>query len=166
METNRSKEYMAGGGCILPCGGPMSEQLPPPTDQGKMWAMLSYGSFFFGFPLGVIPLLQRDDPYALRHAKHATAVWLAVFGISLVLALIYSFVSMVTCGLGALVMLPILVLPVPWAMAVAIHGLVITLNGQSDDPMGTFGLGDLLFGSITVKLPDEAPKQLPPTPPA
>ena len=88
-----------------------------------------------------------------------------MFVISLALALIYSFVSMATCGIGGLLMLPILVLPIPWAMVVAIHGIVITLNAQPDDPIGTFGLGELMFGSITVKLPDEAPGQLPPTPP-
>jgi len=129
-----------------------------------MWAMLSYGSFFFGFPLGVIPLLQRDDPYALRHAKHATAVWLVVFGLSMVLMFAYTVISFVTCGFGAL-LFPMVLLPVPWAMVVAIHGLIISANGQPDDPIGTFGLGELMFGSITPKLPDEAPKQIPPTPP-
>jgi hypothetical protein len=142
----------------------MSEVQQPPSDQGKVWAMLSYASFFFGFPLGVIPLLQRDDPYALRHAKHATAVWLAVFGLSITLGIAYTALSFVTCGVGA-ILFPMVLLPVPWAMLVGIHGLVITINGQPDDPIGTFGLGELMFGSITLKLPDEAPKQIPPTPP-
>src|SRR4051794_18319170 len=97
VETSRSREYMTDRGCILPRGGPMSEVPAPPSDQGKMWAMLSYAGFFFGFPVCVIPLLQRDDPYALRHAKHATAVWLGVFGLTIVLGFVYTMVSFVTC---------------------------------------------------------------------
>ena len=122
---------------------------PPPSDQGKLWAIVSYASFFVGFPLGVVPLLTRDDPYALHHAKHATAVWLVVFGLTTILAVLYTALSFVTCGMGA-ILFPIVLLPVPWAAVVGIHGLVITLNGQWDEPIGTFGLGDQLFGSIAL----------------
>lgn len=132
-----------------------------PSDQGKMWAALSYGSFFVGFPLGVIPLLQRDDDFALFHAKHATAVWLATFVLGLVLVFVYTVISFVTCGFGSL-LFPILFVPLPWAMVVSIHGLVLSLNGQLEEPMGAFGLGDLMFGQITLK---EPPPQLPPPPP-
>ena len=139
----------------------MDDALPAPTEQGKMWAMLSYGSFFFGFPLGVLPLLQRDDPYALKHAKDATAVWLVVFGLTMVLGFLYTVISFVTCGFGAL-LFPMILLPFPWAMLVAIHGLVIAINGQWDAPLGTFGLGEMMFGNLALKTPDEAPRQIPP----
>jgi hypothetical protein len=142
----------------------MSESRPAPNDQAKMWAALSYGSFFIGFPLGVIPLVQRDDPYALHHAKKATAVWLVSFVLGMVLAFAYTFISFATCGFGA-ILFPMVLLPVPWVMAVAIHGLVISLNGQWDEPIGVFGLGDLMFSSITPKALDEPPQLLPPGPP-
>ncbi|MEQ1572359.1 MAG: hypothetical protein ABMA64_42445, partial [Myxococcota bacterium] len=125
-----------------------------------MWAILSYGSFFFGIPLGIVPIVQRDDPYALRHAKTATAVWLISMGLGVVLFMVYLGISFATCGMGSLFVFPMLVLPVPWVMTVAIHGLVITMNGQWDEPMGGFGLGEALFSSVTPKAPpllDAAP---------
>lgn len=123
------------------------------SDNAKMFAALSYGGFFFGFPLGVIPLLQRDDEFSLFHARHATAVWLVSLVLFTVLSAFYSFVTFVTCGVGAIAF-PILLLPVPWVMVVAIHGLLLSLNGEQREPMGVFGLGDLMFSGIQVKLPE------------
>lgn len=142
----------------------MSDQRPPVTDQGKMWAALSYGSFFLGFPLGVIPLIQRDDAYALYHAKHATAVWLAVFVLTTVLGVVFTILSMVTCGFGA-ILFPMVLIPIPWALVVGIHGLVISMNGEWQEPIGVFGLGDMLFGSIEPKAIDEKPASASPPPP-
>lgn len=143
----------------------MSDQEPPATDQGKLWAALSYGGFFLGFPLGVIPLIQRDDAFALYHAKHATAVWLAVFVASTVLGVLLTIVSAVTCGFGAL-LFPLVLLPVPWAMVVGIHGLLLTMNGEWKEPIGAFGLGQILFGQIEPRsLTEKAPPPAPPPPP-
>jgi uncharacterized protein len=130
----------------------------PPTEQGKLWAILSYAGFFVGLPLALVPLIARDDPYALRHAKTATAVWLGAFALSIALVMLYAVISVVTCGIGA-VLFPMLFLPAPWAVIVAIHGLVLALNGAWEEPIGGFGLGETLFGSIDVK-PD---RRLPPT---
>lgn len=147
----------------------MSDLGGPVTEQGKLWAALSYGSFFIGFPLGIIPMIQRDDAYALYHAKHATAVWLAVFVATSVLGILYPIVSMVTCGFGA-ILFPMLLLPVPWALVVGIHGLVIAMNGEWQEPVGAFGLGEMMFGSIRPKaidtdLPPPPPRSPPPPPP-
>jgi len=38
------------------------------SDRSKMPAAMSYGSFFLGIPLGVVPLFMRDDPFAFVHA--------------------------------------------------------------------------------------------------
>lgn len=124
-------------------GGPVSE-------QGKLWAILSYAGFFIGLPLGIIPLVMRDDAFALRHAKTATAVWLGAFGATIALSMIFGVITAVTCGLGA-VLFPILFLPAPWALVVGIHGLVLAVNGSWDEPIGGLRLGDKLFGSIEVK---------------
>lgn len=141
----------------------MTDPVPPVTDNGKLWAAISYGSFFVGFPLGVIPLLQRDDAYALHHAKSATAVWLAVFVMTIVLAALYTVLTVVTCGFGAM-FFPMLLVPVPWALLVGIHGIVLSLNGEWTEPLGVFGLGEKLFASIHVKSPDELPGPPPPPP--
>lgn len=135
-----------------------------PTEQGKMWAAVSYGSFFIGFPLGVIPLIQRDDAFALYHAKTATAVWLVAFVVGVVMAFVYTVISFVTCGFGS-ILFPIILLPVPWTMVVSIHGLILALNGQTEEPMGGFGLGEMMFGQLTLKEKDQLPGP-PPAPPA
>jgi hypothetical protein len=145
----------------------VSETGSPPSDNGKLWAALSYGGFFFGLPVGIVPLLQRDDPYALKHAKTATAVWLGVFILSMVLTLIYTVLSFVTCGFGA-ILFPMLLLPLPWGMLVGIHGLLLSLNGSWDEPMGGFGLGEKLFATLTLKdggSPPLFPPSKPPPPP-
>jgi hypothetical protein len=134
------------------------------TEQGKLMAALSYGSFFFGVPLGVLPLIQRDDPFALFHAKHATAVWLVTLVATVALTLVYSLITFVTCGFGG-ILFPILLLPFPWALTVAVHGLVLSMNGQYQEPLGAFGLGELMFGSIQLKEPSAQLQSQPPPPP-
>lgn len=140
----------------------MSEMGSPPSDNGKLLAALSYGGLFFGLPVGVIPLLQRDDPYALKHGKIATAVWLGVFVLSFVMGILYSVIATVTCGLGA-ILFPILFLPWGWGLVVGGHGLMITLNAKDEEPIGSFGLGEKLFATLTLQ--DKDQPKLPPTPP-
>lgn len=129
-----------------------------PSDQGKMWAAVSYGSFFFGFPLGVIPLALRDDEFALYHARHATAVWVLHFALIMILTMVLSVISFVTCGLGGL-LFPILLVPAAMGAVTSIHGVVLALNGERQEPMGGLGLGEMLFSTITLK------DKMPPTPP-
>lgn len=151
----------------------MSETGSPPSDNGKLWAALSYVGIFMGLPIGAIPLLQRDDAYALRHGKTATAVWLGVFGLSIIFSLVYSAIVTITCGFGFF-LLPMVMLPWLWGAVVGGHGLLITMNGQWDEPIGGFGLGERLFPSILLKEggpplisshPSPPPAPPPPPPP-
>jgi hypothetical protein len=121
-----------------------------PTDQGKMWAAVSYAGFLFGLPLGIIPMIQRDDAFALFHAKQATAVWLVTFVSAVVLSIVVTVVSIVTCGFGA-ILYPLVFLPGLWLFAVGIHGLILSINGEAREPIATFGLGEKIFGSIKTK---------------
>jgi hypothetical protein len=132
--------------------------LDPVSDQGKTWAIASYAGLLFGLPIGLIPLIQRNDRYALQHAKTATAVWLGTFAGSIALFMIYAVITAVTCGFGS-VLLPIVGLPWVWSVVVGVHGLVLSINGSWDEPIGGFGFGESFFGSI-----DERPSgRLPPT---
>ncbi|MBX2800658.1 MAG: hypothetical protein KTR31_23460 [Myxococcales bacterium] len=128
------------------------------TQDGKMWALVSYGSFFLGLPLGVIPMLQRDDPYALHHGKIATSVWLVTM-----LVMVGSFVitfplAFCTMGLSTIVTVPLTMLFLLWPLVVTVHGIVLTLNGDWSEPIGAMGLGDRFFSSIDVKdsLPEDS----------
>ena len=126
------------------------DSLTPPSDQGKMWAAVSYAGFLFGLPLGIIPMIQRDDAFALYHAKIATAVYLVTFVSVLVLSIVVTILSVVTCGIGS-VLYVLLFLPWLWAFVVGIHGLILSLNGKREEPIASFGLGDKIFGSIKPK---------------
>jgi hypothetical protein len=120
------------------------------SEQGKLWAAASYGSFFFGFPIGIIPLIQRDDAFALHHAKHATAVWLSsiagVLGLFTLAFVLFFF----TFGISNFIFIPIIFLFMLWPMITTIHGVILSLNGDWSEPWGAFGLGDTFFGNLDV----------------
>ncbi|MDP2305395.1 MAG: hypothetical protein Q8P18_05165 [Pseudomonadota bacterium] len=113
----------------------------PITQEGRTWAYLSYASVFVGFPLFVVPFIQRNDAFALYHAKQAAVAYL----LWVVLLMVYFTISMVTCGLGFF-LFPMVMLPyVPM-----IHGFILVSNGEQTEPIGVLGFGDSLFAGVTV----------------
>ena len=135
--------------------GTMNELEQTVTDEGRLWAILSYAGFLVGLPLGIIPMVMRNDAYALHHGKIATTVYLAALATSMAVFVLGTIVSFVTCGLGSILMIPALLLVAAWPLTTAIHGLVITLNREWAEPLGDFGLAERLFGSL--QLDDRAP---------
>ncbi len=114
------------------------------SEAGRMWAFASYASLFVGLPLFLVPMIQRDNAFALHHARHAAACFLAFVA----LALGVGVFSLITCGIGA-VAFPLALLPyVP-----AVHGLMLVSEGKWAEPWGLFGVGDRLFASMTLKPP-------------
>ncbi|MEL6178832.1 MAG: hypothetical protein AAFS10_07755 [Myxococcota bacterium] len=118
------------------------------TQNGRIWAAISYGSHFVGLPLGIIPLILRDDAYAMHHARHAVAVYLGTLVIGLVVGAVASPLIFCTFGLSIFVLIPFLIVLALWPILHAVHGLVLSIHGQWGEPIGTFGLGDWLFGSL------------------
>jgi uncharacterized membrane protein len=100
--------------------------------------------------------LLRDDRFALFHAKNATAVFLLTIVSSIVLSVVISVIAAVTCGIGSILYILVFV-PWLWMVVVGIHGLILSLNGQQQEPIAVFGLGEKVFGSIKPKdaLPGE-----------
>ena len=107
------------------------------SDQGKLWATLSYGGHLLGLPLLFAPLIYRDDPFALYHAKHAFDV-LAGLLVSIAVGAVGMFLSIplffVTCGLSTVVVFPLLM---GWIVAIGgwffvpvVHGLLLAQSGQ------------------------------------
>ena len=120
------------------------------SEDGKLWALLSYAGLFFGIPLWVAPLLMRNDAFALHHARQAAVI----FAYGLVLVGVYTFgtiaLSIVTLGILSFLSLccvPVLFLP----LVPTIHGLMLAYNQQWTEPVGMFGLGTKLLGSIQVE---------------
>ncbi len=115
---------------------------PPITQEGRTWAYLSYASMFLGLPLFIVPFIQRNDAFALYHAKQAAVAYLMM----VVLVVLYFAISIVTCGIGTL-LFPMVMLPyVPM-----IHGFVLVSNGEWKEPIGILGLGDKLFGGVKLE---------------
>jgi len=77
---------------------------PEDVEQGKMWALLGY---IIG-PLWIIPLVQRDNAFALYHAKQAMVY-------TIVTLVIVFPISMITCGLGSFLIFPLMY---PWIMGI------------------------------------------------
>lgn len=118
------------------------------TQKGRIWAAVSYGSHFVGLPLGIIPLILREDPYAVHHARHAVAVYFGTVVIGVVAAMITVPLAFCTLGLSTIALLPGLLLLAAWPIIHAVHGLILSLTDSWDEPIGTFGLGDKLFGNV------------------
>lgn len=130
------------------------------SDQGKLWATLSYGGHLLGLPLFFAPLIYRDDPFALYHAKHAFDV-LAGLVLSIAVGIGGMLLSIplffVTCGLSSFVVFPLLMM---WIMAISawfivpiFHGVLLAQGGEWRAPYGTFRLGERLFASVEIHPP-------------
>jgi len=102
-------------------------------------------------PLALIPLIQREDEFALLHARHALANYLAVLVIGGVYVVVTMPLALCTFGLSTFVTLPLVFLLAAWPLVVIVHGLVLSVNGERTEPIGGFGLGEMLFGRVTVK---------------
>ena len=123
------------------------------SQNARIWGLVSYGSHFLGLPLGIIPLIIADDPYAVHHAKHAVAVYLVTLAIGVAASVVITPLVFCTLGMSVFVLLPLLVLFAAWPLIHAIHGLILVLNGSWAEPIGTFGLGDRLFGGLRPSKP-------------
>ena len=42
---------------------------PTPTSDGRTMALVCYASMVVGLPLWLIPFLQKNDAFALRHSS-------------------------------------------------------------------------------------------------
>ena len=103
--------------------------------RGKGLALLSHGSVLFGLPVFLIPLVMRDNRFALHHAK-AAAVNFILF--AAMLALTFG-----TCG----IFLPAMLL----CYVPALVGVVLASSGERAGPFAFGNLGERLFARITVK---------------
>lgn len=112
------------------------------VEAGRTWAYLSYASMFLGFPAFIIPLIQRDNGFALYHARQSAGIYI----LTMILVAIFIVFSFVTCGFGAFAMPVIFLAWIP-----TIHGFVLVSRGEQREPMMLFGLGEKLFGGIKVQ---------------
>ena len=121
------------------------------SDNGKMWAILSYAGMFTGLPIGLVPLVMRDDPYAVEHARHAVGNFVGMTIAVLLVMVLMMPVTMCTFGFGAFLLFPLLMPLVVWPIVTNLHGIALVANEEWVEPIGGFGIGNALFGSIVAK---------------
>lgn len=115
--------------------GPEFNPYPPEDiESGKLMAVLGY----FVSPLWIVPLVQRDNAFALFHAKQAMVYSIAMA----ILGAVIAAVSFVTCGFGAFAAVAIFPFVYPWIM-----GIVYAAQGEYR-PMPWIGGYADHFGSI------------------
>lgn len=131
-----------------PASDPNSGEIPlkpiappgPEVEAGKLMALLSYVFNFLAFPFFLIPLLMKDNPFSLYHARQSMMVWLL------------SIAVYVVCGaLAMTVVLACVAVPlggVVWVLTVVMNimGIVNASKGQYA-PLPVIGkLGEKWFG--------------------
>lgn len=47
------------------------------VDEGRLMAIFSHCSVLFGIPVFVVPMIQRDNEFALHHARAAAVIFIA-----------------------------------------------------------------------------------------
>lgn len=111
---------------------------PPELDdvaQGKLMAVFGYASMLFGLPVFVIPMLTRDNAFALHHAKAAGLSYLGFF--------LASVLTLFTCGLTFPLMFVF--------YATSLVGAVQAANGQLAGPWALGEWAERIFAGIRLK---------------
>lgn len=97
-------------------------------------AMLSHSSVLLGIPLFIIPMLQKDNEFALHHGKAA--------GANFIFFCVAIAVTVFTCGLAFplifVVYIPMLV------------GFVKAINGERAGGWAFGGMGESLFRGVQI----------------
>jgi hypothetical protein len=105
------------------------------AENGQAMAIFAHLSILFGLPVFLVPLLQRNNAFALHHAKAAATI----YGLFLLCAL----ASLITCGLG-----------VPLALLCYVPAVVAIVRAANLQEAGPWGLGDMgerIFSGLEVK---------------
>ncbi len=120
---------------------PSVDALEQEVEEGKTMAILSHASLLFGLPMFMIPMMQRENRFALHHSK-AAAVTFLLFWISAAL-------TFVSCGL----FFPLMLL----CYIPALIGLIQAANGKLAGTWGMGGFGESVFSGLKVP-PEHLPE--------
>ena len=120
---------------------PLRQALAGEIEEGKTLAILSHASLLFGIPLFIVPILTRDNRFALHHAKAA--------GVTFSLFIVSASLTAISCG----IFFPMMLL----CYVPALIGIVQAANGQLAGPWGMGDMAERLLGGLKVP-----PAKLPP----
>lgn len=112
------------------------------VEDGKPMAVLSHMSILFGLPIFLIPIIRRDNAFALHHAKSAMVIFLMFIA-----AFVASFV---TCGLA-----------VPLALLLYVPAIVGVVHAARGEPAGRWALGHLGERLLDIQIDESSESQHP-----
>lgn len=124
-----------------------TEKNPYDIEQGKAMAFVAHAGIIIGLPTCIIPMMQRDNEFALHHAKAAAVNYM--FFLVAIMGVI--FIALITCGIGA-VIAPVIYIPM-------IVGMVNVANGERASGWAFGNIGESIFSGMQIK--DEYRKRLP-----
>lgn len=105
----------------------------PATSNDRMWATLAWASsymFAFVAPIVIMVVFQEKSKYIKYHAIQALVFQAAFLAVNVVVLPVVSFV---TCGVGAVLYLPALCLP--------LYGAYLSWTGQWNGMPGLSNFG-------------------------
>lgn len=122
---------------------PLSPQqlIDQDIESGKALALVSHASLLVGLPLFLIPMVTRDNQFALHHAKAAAVTFGALW--------IAAGLTVVTCGL----LFPLLFL----CYVPMLVGFVKAANGDLAGSWGGGNLGEQIFSGVRLKSDESDP---------
>lgn len=103
---------------------PMS---PGEVKDGKVFAILSYVITIAGIPFWLLPVIIRNNDFALYHAKQAATIWI-VYAIAVAAGVV---VSIVTLGIGACIAMPVLGIIGLGLLVLIVIGALNAINEQA-----------------------------------
>lgn len=110
---------------------------------GKTFAILSYALNFLGLPFFALPLITRDNDFALYHAKQSMIIWLLGI-VSGVISSILAVTVVLACV--SLILIPVVGI---FALVINIMGL-INATKEETKPVPLIGkLAEKWFAGIT-----------------
>lgn len=112
--------------------------------EGRMLALVSY---IFA-PLGVIPLLQRRNPYAIYHGKQALTLLIAAVGLAIVETVLFMILGAIKLHLVASVLGIVIALAL---LGMIVIGALNAWNGRAA-PLPLIGqFADAIFRGVEAK---------------
>ena len=90
-DTQQSQGNQVEQQCA-PAAASSQELVLQDTNEGKSLAILSYALNFVGIPFFLVPLIMRDNEFALFHAKQCFILWLGGIAAGILSVLLFCIV--------------------------------------------------------------------------
>lgn len=124
---------------------------PAEIAEGKALAIISYALNYIGIPFFAVPLIMRGDRFSLYHAKQALVLWLFLVPGGCVFFTAAHLFTFCTCGLGAIIAYPVVIVALVLLWVINTMGLVNAVEGRCSPLWSVGPMGERWFAGIRVE---------------